>query len=517
MRKLVASLLTVMLLVSLSIKANAEVKPGDSCKKLSQTSVSSGKTYTCIKSGSKLVWNSGTTLNKKVTSSSSDNACTGALHLGVATKERVSTSIAKFTYEALKPCSYNYKLLDSTGKSQEIKGPFNIGKTQITFEINGLNCNSSFWVQVTVFTRSEGSGDSLTFLPMEVPWCDKNGPNTTSNTSSNTQKIGTQLSDEPKIVPSPWLKPSSYRNGAIAPITSFTELSKRFLDFHYLAWAAAQDAAGIKENNPIDIKVYVGPNSQECSENAKRALQLMQNIYSHSILPPGVNLIVFDSIDKNWAINKTNDLLSQNFDNTNPSGNNPEGVVISTKYGILWSENACKEPDPNSIFAGDIAHGYTHSIQRFQFMASYPNFGWEKWAGVPRWLLEGGATFSENFTERGGSYYSWKNASQFHDSTIKSYSLQFFKDFLRYQKETPSNSTWSVTNAWPNQRSYDVGGLASEVLIAMKGPSVVMDLYSDFSKTRDFDVSFKNIFGVTWTEVEPEVATAIYNFVQATY
>ena len=59
MRKQVATLLTVVFMVSLSLTANAAIKPGTSCKQLGQTSISSGKKYVCVKSGKKLVWNQG--------------------------------------------------------------------------------------------------------------------------------------------------------------------------------------------------------------------------------------------------------------------------------------------------------------------------------------------------------------------------------------------------------------------------------------------------------------------------
>ena len=44
--------------------AIAAVKAGGSCKKLGQTSINSGKKYTCIKRGNKLVWNKGVAVAK---------------------------------------------------------------------------------------------------------------------------------------------------------------------------------------------------------------------------------------------------------------------------------------------------------------------------------------------------------------------------------------------------------------------------------------------------------------------
>lgn len=55
-------LLAVTSLLSLSISvipASAAVKAGAICKKVGITTISSGKTYTCIKSGKKLVWDNG--------------------------------------------------------------------------------------------------------------------------------------------------------------------------------------------------------------------------------------------------------------------------------------------------------------------------------------------------------------------------------------------------------------------------------------------------------------------------
>ena len=52
------SILTLFLTSSI-ISANASVKAGSACKKAGITSTVSSKTYTCIKSGKKLVWNKG--------------------------------------------------------------------------------------------------------------------------------------------------------------------------------------------------------------------------------------------------------------------------------------------------------------------------------------------------------------------------------------------------------------------------------------------------------------------------
>ena len=59
-KRLIAFLSILSLSISLPlIPANAAVKAGASCKTIGITSVTSGRTFTCVKSGKKLVWNRG--------------------------------------------------------------------------------------------------------------------------------------------------------------------------------------------------------------------------------------------------------------------------------------------------------------------------------------------------------------------------------------------------------------------------------------------------------------------------
>lgn len=67
------SLLAVLLVASLifgGTNAVAAVKSGSACSKLGATNISAGKKFTCIKSGSKLIWNKGVAIAKPPTVSS---------------------------------------------------------------------------------------------------------------------------------------------------------------------------------------------------------------------------------------------------------------------------------------------------------------------------------------------------------------------------------------------------------------------------------------------------------------
>ena len=61
MKKLLAALVTAALFL-VPMNAIAAVKAGATCTKLGATSTYSGKKYTCIKTGKKLVWDKGVTV-----------------------------------------------------------------------------------------------------------------------------------------------------------------------------------------------------------------------------------------------------------------------------------------------------------------------------------------------------------------------------------------------------------------------------------------------------------------------
>jgi hypothetical protein len=67
MRKTFLILVAALLSLALASPANAVAIAGSKCSKLSATKTISGKKYTCIKSGGKLVWNKGVLVKKSET------------------------------------------------------------------------------------------------------------------------------------------------------------------------------------------------------------------------------------------------------------------------------------------------------------------------------------------------------------------------------------------------------------------------------------------------------------------
>ena len=312
----------------------------------------------------------------------------------------------------------------------------------------------------------------------------------------------------PTQTPTPTESKSPARNSE--PIMSFDELRVRYLDFHYLAWKRSIDQISKSAINNTQIIELVGPNSKKCSGESIEAIRVTQRLFAASALSPSLKILYADKVDEKWLYEETAKLLRPN-ELVLQDGKqiNPHSVNSDTKIGVEWIQDSCTENRINFINGSATAHGYTHIIQKFQFTSNPTT--WGAWGKAPHWLFEGGATFSDQIIFFGKSESSWMGFSKDQASTLKEYGLDFFNDFLRFELDA-NNNAWGVTDKYPNQRVYDVGSIVCEILIAMKGPNVIIDLYSDLAKTQDFELSFKNKFGVTWTEAKPEIAFAIYKY-----
>ena len=339
-------------------------------------------------------------------------------------------------------------------------------------------------------------------------------PTTSPTTSQSPSPAPTNIVNpnpiptaSPSPVPSLTPTPARSAKKEVEPITTFSELRNRFLDFHYLAWKRSNDQILKSPENTSLIIELVGPNSKKCPGKSIEAIRTTQRLFAASKLPSTLRIIYADKGDEEWLYQETKKYLRP-FELTMQENVqvNPHSVNSETKEGVEWIQDSCTETRPNFLDGSATAHGYTHIIQKMQFTSNQSQ--WGTWGKAPRWLLEGGATFADQIVMYRSDEERWldfipKNTP----FDLRRYDLKSFEEYF-------NSDGWQVTEKFPNQRAYDLGFIVCEILVAMKGPSVLIDLYFDLSQTQNFDLSFKNTFGVTWTEAKPDVAYAIYKYIK---
>jgi hypothetical protein len=310
----------------------------------------------------------------------------------------------------------------------------------------------------------------------------------------------------PTSTPSATATPTQTPSATAAPasIISFAELPTRSSDIQYLAWMAIQKAitSSPVQDSPIEIKVDA--NITKFSNKTSEAVRLVQKVFHGSKFPTKAWMVYYNSTDQSsntWAASEFSKLMgvTSTSNSLSPRANSSNEAVVPLSL-------------PNDDFTksgGTEAHEYLHAVQFAQFVGSNKSP-----YVAPRWLFEGGGQFIQDFMMYGSSYQDW--ATKTSGKQLKTYDLKFFEDFLTYNFPIiygPDGDPWFYTSTWPNQRVYDVGALVYQVLIAINGPDPVMGLFKDMSLTGNFDTSFKNIYGISWSDAKPYVAKGIFGIV----
>jgi hypothetical protein len=303
----------------------------------------------------------------------------------------------------------------------------------------------------------------------------------------------------------------------IAPIKSISDLPGRYDDIRALAWQQSMDAINREYVSKMEIESRVSPNSQDCSVEIEKVIRRVERMFSAAILPKKVYLLIGNSLkDQAWLEEQTRSLLTEKYISYsdgkmfNPETSNDEGI------GVNWVTDACNaRPIPDIEKGVEAAHGFFHVLQTMQFTES--DKYWGRWGEVPRWILEGGATFVPTVWKEGESQENYLKKP---NDVYSVYQLgeELFRDYFKFTppRQRGTNEVWAYTDQWPEFHAYLVGSYMCEVLVALRGPESLLNLYREYLKSDSFDVAFEKIYGMTWTKAYPYLTDAVYGSITST-
>ena len=143
---------------------------------------------------------------------------------------------------------------------------------------------------------------------------------------------------------------------------------------------------------------------------------------------------------------------------------------------------------------------------------------------LPQWLLEGEADWSGLTAASTDSYQSYINFRKFILESIPGSLTKttFTPDWVNTYLGPnlvflPNQDNWAYWNANPKYSpdlAYSIGTMATEILVSVKGPEAVMNLYQDVGTGMTFAQSFQKEFGLSWTDALPLIAKVISDEIQ---
>ena len=261
------------------------------------------------------------------------------------------------------------------------------------------------------------------------------------------------------------------------------------------------------------VTTIIGPNSTLDNTNPRAGIDLAFRLYAGFSQVAHLYLIYYGYQDIDWAQAQyaalqsdlpTGNTAARNNCQTEDTCWGASSWLNAAGDGIILSAVSPRgKLDLNHTSGTLEAHEYTHTIQQFQMYGTPYNYG-----NLPRWLLEGGAEFSQAASVYYSSYDSYLAERQrdtgelVHNAT---YNEAWFSAYLG-----PSTSpSWAPWETYPQWRTYDVGFLVSEILAAIKGPDVIMQMYKDVAGGKSFETVFAETFGMTWADAVPILSKAL--------
>ena len=344
-------------------------------------------------------------------------------------------------------------------------------------------------------------------------------------TKSGNKMVWTQKSTNS----SPQQKLPSVESTPVAP-SSFADLWENRKGIAYGAFSKVANVLTSKPRQLPTVDVYRGPNTSVYVKDISVPFQFVTRLFPTFELPKKIIVIYWSNQDMAWATNKAKELMGttewQNVINTiggpfvdcyTPTNCNVGHAFISadgTAYIGLGNPDHA-EGDSNFVLGQKEEIEFYHSLQLFQYFkhgSQVTSKGTIVSANFPpAWINVAGENFTFDSLRFEGNLNGFIRAQNFTDwmnHIGHPISPEWLSDFLDIKN---LGAKWSDDGFATITDSNCIGASIIEILVALKGPNVLLDFHNQMSQGKSFAEVFKNEFGTSWEEASPVISKVIYD------
>ena len=340
-------------------------------------------------------------------------------------------------------------------------------------------------------------------------------------TSSNAQPSGVKPAPIPSPTPATFVPP-------VIP-TSFGDLVEHASGIIYGAWLKGSQQVLAATPRLGNVTILVGPNTKEDDPNSLKSLKLASQLYSNFDQVKNLYIIKYGKADLDWAQTQYERFHPRNYD-ANYIKNQCQGTsgCVAANTGVTDSGDGVITAGQGGNYDGQpivdggnrssggqvMAHEYVHTIQ----MLLAPCDGTHGCYGdLPHWLIEGNAEYSgtaARFSANYNDYITFRSGKlgdlhgQYSQPNL--YTADWITKYLNPNPTFIENqNNWSYWDSYARWDLYAIGLMVNEVLVDVKNPDAVMNLFKDVGNGDTFLQAFQKEFGMAWADACPIIAKAI--------
>ncbi len=339
--------------------------------------------------------------------------------------------------------------------------------------------------------------------------------------------------------------------------TSFTDLYAKRSQITCDAWSklnASLTAAAGQTSTLPPVEIDIGPNTHP-QDPTKLELNSINSLFAAPGVFKKITVIYFDPTDMTWATDLARKLMGasevQKQFLSEPNAD-PRGVplihCISNGPLNCDSGDAWVTSDGQAFLGlgvpdqpyGSIGNGmaiaaveYYHSLLLNPYIlnnslqnASNSSNDQEALSAInnlPQWFGVSGESFVHLLETDANNYANYVNEigqdlpNQAEDAKSNvqgigdAYGSTFDLAWINRFMDISNAATKWRSNVIMNQVGYKLGTRLSEILVALKGPTVFVQMDAFMAQGKTFDQAFQSVFGVSWETAQPEMAKTLWD------
>ncbi len=336
-------------------------------------------------------------------------------------------------------------------------------------------------------------------------------------------------------------KPSQTPTQFVEIPTSFEDLwEKRKGLIYSIWWKSTQE---IKNNKSVlpPVEIFRGPNTPTYISEEKliNALDDVSRMYSSFPMPKKVQIFYYSRADLEWGIDKAKAVMGVEYQNVVEAHGGPiikcnvpndcdDGDAYVGSNGVAYMAVGLSVK-PDSILLARAQSGQTettefyHTIQE-NFYAinktSKPNVnGLNPSNKPPHWLSIGGENITSQLITDKSNYESFHQSFPLNEGWVKYAGIDFTPEWIdQYLSISNLNNMWSNNRFGPpSTNAALMGQQIVGIMVALKGPSAMLDFHRDMSAGESFERTFQSIFGQSWNSAAPTIGRIIYDMYKNKY
>jgi hypothetical protein len=323
--------------------------------------------------------------------------------------------------------------------------------------------------------------------------------------------------------------------------TSFDDLWEKRAGIVYGVWSKVTEEYKRNKGTMPPLKIHRGANTPTyiSEEKLKVALLEVAQLYTDYQMPKKLVLFYYSRADLESMTQKAQEIMGPEFQKAydahggplvkcNVPGDCDDGDAYVGADGTAYiAVGLSIKPTPQMKSRYEVANAETtefyHSIQGYFYYVNKSSVksvnGLASPNKPPHWLSSSSENTTSLVLANKDSFEEFEKTQMGFKSWAKNLGLDFTTEWVdSYVDIKNLNNMWSNNRFnGPGRNSMLMGGMINNILISIKGHSIMLDFHKEMSAGQTFEETFQKIFGVTWVSVSPLISKVVYDTYQKSY